>query len=80
MIRLPEGIRSSQRRWGFYAALALGTFALTRVSLAIYALVFSGQSALSLLQGLTIGLVRDLPVAGLLALPWLMFESLPAKR
>ncbi len=80
MIRLPEGIRSSLRRWGFYAVLALGTFALTRVSLAIYALVFSGQGALSLLQGLTIGLVRDLLVAGLLALPWLMFESLPAKR
>ena len=67
------------RHWRVYPLIALVVFMLTRLGLAVYAITFSGQSVAPLMQGVVVGFLRDLPIAGLLALPWLLFEVLPLR-
>ncbi|HJV93209.1 MAG TPA: LTA synthase family protein, partial [Azonexus sp.] len=64
------------RVWGLTAALALTVFLLTRVVLLGHAVMFGGQTIEGLLPALGLGLLRDIPAAGVVASPWLLFELL----
>jgi phosphoglycerol transferase MdoB-like AlkP superfamily enzyme len=62
------------RVWGIAAMFAWLVFLVTRIVLLGHALFFSEQEFSSLLGGLLVGSLRDLPIAALLALPWAVFE------
>ena len=80
MKRLSEAMILPIRRWAFYAVIALAVFSLTRLVLIGYAATVGGQALLPLFPGIFLGMARDLPIAGLVALPWLVLEVLPARR
>ena len=63
------------RSAGLSAALALAVFVLTRLALLVHATLVSGQPLATLAAGFALGMLRDLPVAAVLALPWLWFAS-----
>ena len=63
------------RSAGLSAGLALAVFLLTRAALLVHAWSVSGQPLATLAAGLALGVLRDLPVAAVLALPWLWFAS-----
>lgn len=68
------------RIWGLSAGLAWLVFFATRLVLFGHALLFSEQQFGNVLGGLLFGGLRDLPIAALLASPWLLFELLFKSR
>jgi phosphoglycerol transferase MdoB-like AlkP superfamily enzyme len=56
--------------------VALAVFSLTRVVLLGHAISFAEQSPSVLLSALALGALRDIPVAVMVASPWLLFELL----
>lgn len=66
--------------WLLAACTALVVFSLTRIGLAIHSREVFAADPGGLAQGLLRGMLRDLPVAALAALPFLLFESLLAPR
>lgn len=64
------------RIWGLTALVAWFVFLVTRLVLLGHSILFSEQQASNLLGGVFLGILRDLPIAALLALPWAVFESL----
>jgi phosphoglycerol transferase MdoB-like AlkP superfamily enzyme len=64
----------------FAAGLALLVFSLTRLALLVHAQGVSGQPLAALWPALALGLLRDLPVALLVALPWLWWTTLADGR
>src|SRR6185369_5873956 len=76
MKRIEVANGNALRVWGLTAALALTVFLLTRVVLLGHAVMFGGQTIEGLLPALGLGLLRDIPAAGVVASPWLIFELL----
>jgi len=64
------------RVWGLATLLALAVFFVTRIVLLGHSSMYSEQAVSGLLGGLMRGVLRDIPVAALVALPWLFFEWL----
>jgi len=64
------------RVWGLATLLALAVFFVTRIVLLGHSSMYSEQAVSGLLGGLMLGVLRDIPVAALVALPWLFFEWL----
>lgn len=56
--------------------VALGVFSLTRLVLLLHAVSIAEQSPSVLLSALAFGALRDIPVAVMVAAPWLLFELL----
>jgi len=64
------------RVWGLAALLAITIFLVTRMVLLVHAAVFSHEAIGGLIGALLLGLLRDLPLAAVIASPWLIFELL----
>ncbi len=76
-MRYLNGLKGPALRvWGLATLLALVVFFITRIALLGHSSLYSEQAVGGLMGGLALGLLRDLPVAALLALPWLFFEWL----
>ena len=64
------------RVWGLAALLAITIFLVTRMVLLVHAAVFSHEAIGGLIGALLLGLLRDLPLAAVIASPWLISELL----
>jgi len=64
------------RVWLLATLLALAVFFVTRIVLLGHSSMYSEQAVGGLLGGLMLGVLRDIPVAAVVALPWLLFEWL----
>ncbi len=58
------------------ALIALAVSLLTRVVLFVHSVMFAEQPADALLRAIALGLLRDVPVVMVVAVPWLFFELL----
>lgn len=80
LTRAGRALSSPLRLWMWTAGLALGVFLLTRLALLAHAWLQSGQALGELLAALPRGVLRDVPVALLLASPFALAELLPGWR
>jgi phosphoglycerol transferase MdoB-like AlkP superfamily enzyme len=70
-----QGLKGRALRvWGLTTLLALVAFALTRGILLTHSVLHSQQTLGGLLGAFSLGLLRDLPLAAVVASPWAMFE------
>jgi len=73
----PKGLKAPALRvWGLATLLALGIFLATRIALLAHSTLYSEQTVGGLIGGLGLGILRDLPVATIIALPWLFLAWL----
>ncbi len=76
-----SGLRGNALRiWGFAALVALAVFLVTRIVLLWHSVLFGEQSPTALIGPLTLGTLRDLPLAAVVASPWALFELLFSAR
>lgn len=75
-MKLPHALHTpALRLWGLTTLIALAVFLVSRLALFGHAVLLGGQPAEALVGALALGLLRDLPMAAVVASPWWLFES-----